>query len=532
MHIVECFIEAGGFDYNLIRGGISVYIWNLARKFKQHGHKVSVVTAANGQIPYLKSKYHLKELNYKHQYVLPLVLDQAIWKNHPAQVDISLSTKAFQVEIDGVEFYFLSNEYLDMYPASCFPPYESKGKELGFFKPIVYQVDAIEFIKQYFKNEKCYLHAHEPYYQYLFPLAFRDDNLKAMISTVQSNMPINKKIYRPKLEKILSLLGISVDLDQYMDKLDEQDPEVIKMRKTLPITHLFYNYDDKKYINFYSLMLDHSDKIDFLSEGHLEFYTSFANTPFEFFFKKLKVSHFVEKKREKLFVGWCGTSDEWLSKAPDKSGRKKTLDALGLKDNLPTFYHNARFAINHKGQYELMQAIDRFLSAGGEANFIVRCLCSKGIEFPYFHEVKNKFPHNVYLEWETKAVETLMRHVSASDFCIFPSKFEMDTFLIAQGEAMFFGLVPIATNQKGMQHWNHHLPIEHLEATGFALKRSFEENDQQLVAEIVDRIRDAIALKQDAAETYVKLSNNSKELAKKYSWEHAAQAHLDAFRSI
>ena len=124
MHIIECFIEASGFDDNLVRGGISNYIWNLAKEFVEKGHKVSVISAANGQIDYLSDHYPLVKLDYSYTYRLPLALDPHIWKGFSATVYMDLVTSAYKLTHHGVDYYYLSNNMLDQFPETCFPPYE------------------------------------------------------------------------------------------------------------------------------------------------------------------------------------------------------------------------------------------------------------------------------------------------------------------------------------------------------------------------------------------------------------------------
>ena len=54
MNIIECHFEFGGFDDHLVRGGISVYLWNLCRQFRAAGHRVTALTAAHGLLPELR----------------------------------------------------------------------------------------------------------------------------------------------------------------------------------------------------------------------------------------------------------------------------------------------------------------------------------------------------------------------------------------------------------------------------------------------------------------------------------------------
>ena len=51
VNIIECHFEFGGFDDQLVRGGISVYMWNLCRQFSPSGHAVTGLTAGHGLLP-------------------------------------------------------------------------------------------------------------------------------------------------------------------------------------------------------------------------------------------------------------------------------------------------------------------------------------------------------------------------------------------------------------------------------------------------------------------------------------------------
>lgn len=528
MHIVECYFEASGFDHRLLRGGIAVYIWNLAQKFVAAGHQVSVVTATNGRLDELRSRYPLQPLPYQHRYTLPLRLDPRVWKEQ-AEHDIALDTRAYKLRLEGIDLYFLDNEMLRLYPDTCYPPYESKGRDIGFHKPLAFQVDAVQFIRQQFEGEDIVLHAHEPYYQYLLPLAFKDDARMRVVSTVQSNMPVNKKVYKPKVQRLLQLLEVQADLDAYDDALPPGDGLSPEMQHTLARTHLHYTYPEG-YLPLLAPVLQHSDLVDFLSPGQMQFYSTFADTPFEPLFRQLAISKLIERNAHKFFVGWCAIADRWHRFDADSVDRAAVLRGLGLDPARPTFYHNARYAVEHKGQVELMRAVEAVLQEGADANFIIRCISGTGIPDPYFHAVKARFPHNIHLDWSLVSEETLMRYAATADFGLFPSKFEMDTFLIAQGESMLCGAVPIATVQQGTRHFEHSRPLHDPAATGFALPRSFAENDDVLVQALVQRLREAMHIFRAEPHTYRRLARNARDVASRFTWEMAAQAHLQAFQ--
>jgi glycosyltransferase involved in cell wall biosynthesis len=533
VHIIETYFDVCGFDHRLVQGGTSVYLWNLSRSFAALGHRVSVVTPAHGWLDGIRQFHDVTELSYVDEYPLVFPLDTRVWRGFPEQASIPLRTTAHHVRIEGVDLYFLSNELLDQLPDTFYPPYGAKGNDLVFFKPLAFQVDSVRFIREWFAGDRAVVHTHEPYYHYLIPAALRDDPDKLVVSTVQSNMPITKMVYRPEVDALLNFLGA----DAALPTLDSPPwtPLDDAMSQYQQRTHLHYEYPPD-HVAVFALVAENADLVDFLSPGHLDFYSTFADTPFERLFGRLSISDTVARNAHKSFVGGCALSDWWLATPPATVDREKVRAELGLDPSLPTFYHNARYAVHHKGQVELMRAIDEVLSDGLPANFIVRALSGTGIDDPYFHDVVRRHRGRVYLEWERVPEERVFAYAASSDFCLFPSKFEMDTFLIAQGEAMACGSVPVATAQYGMAHFNHvadplHGPRRD-QATGFAVNRSFVEDDDLLVAALVDRIRAAVRLLREQPDEYHRLSANAVATAREFTWERCARQHLAAFEPL
>ncbi|WP_034591017.1 glycosyltransferase [Hamadaea tsunoensis] len=545
MHIIETYFECGGFDHRLIQGGTSVYLWNLARSLARQDHRVSIVAPAHGRLDDLRRLHDVEDLDYSDRYRLPLVLDRRTWREGFAdEIDMNLTTTAHRLRLDGVDLYFLSNEMLDRLPDRMYPPYESKGNDLVFFKPLVYQVDSIRFIRHRFADERAIVHAHEPFYHYLMPAAFRDDPTKLMVSTVQSNMPITKSVYRPEVETLLAFLGTPVELPP----VDPPPPADLAVPGAYQqLTHLHYEYPPD-HVRIHDLVAEHADLVGFLSAGQQRFQSDLADTPFEQVFRRLPVADVVRRNAYKHFEAGCAVGDAWtasrgaLARAARSSvsdfgtvDRAAVLTGLGLDPALPTFFHNARFAVHHKGQIELIRAVGRVLDEGAEANFILRCLSDFGLH-PLFDEVAARHPGRLYVETARIDDKQLMQYAAAADFCVFPSKFEMDTFLIAQGEAMAAGAVPIATAQLGMAHYGHvadPLTGPHAAtATGWAVGRSFAEDDPLLVAALVDRIHGAIRLWHDDPAAYARLSVNAVANARQFTWERCARRHLAAFEPL
>ncbi|MFF9587390.1 glycosyltransferase [Streptomyces achromogenes] len=525
MHIIETYFECCGFDHTFLQGGTSVYLWNLSRTFAARGHRVSIVTPAHGRLDDLRRRYEVEDLPYEDTYTLPVALDPRVWQGFPAQAELALRTTAHRIRLAGVDLYFLANEYLNQLPDTFYPPYSAKGRDLVFFKPLVFQVDSVRFLRGWFGGEKAVVHAHEPYYHYLLPAALRDDPAKLVVSNVQSNMPIAKKVYRPEVERLFELLGVDVKLPDPEPETDA--PAAIVQYQQL--THLHYTYPPD-HVAIYELTAEHADLIDFLSPGQLDFYAGFRDTPFEALFRRLPIADVVRRNAHKMFVGGCAISDQWLAWDPAGVDRAQVLGGLGLDPALPTFFHNARYAVHHKGQTELMRAVDRVLSEGLAANFVIRCISGNGIDDPFFHEVAARHPGRLHFEWERVEEAQVFSYAAASDFALFPSKFEMDTFLIAQGEAMAVGAVPIATDQRGMEHFRHADGPD--TATGFAVNRSFAEDDDLLTDALARRIRQAAALWSDDPGRYRELSERAAAVARVFTWDHCADLHLAAFTGL
>ncbi|UAA39736.1 glycosyltransferase [Paraneptunicella aestuarii] len=543
MRILEVYLECGGYDYQLIKGGISVYTWNLSNALLQVGkeqaspepvEEVAILTAMHGQQAYLQEKHGLVELDYEHQWQMRIDADPAIWgseyKVAGQQIKLDLTTKAYRLDKGDVSIYILSNHILDLYPDTYYPPYESKGKDIGFFKPLVFQAEVIHFIRHYFAEQKWIVHAHEPYYQYLIPPAFQHDDSKLVISTVQSNMPINKKVYLPKVISLCEQLDIAIEPEQFVDDFPAT-PFNQCLLDYLPFTHLNYPYPDD-YVNLFALCVEYSDKVDFLSEGHLEFYSQFYGTAFRPLFTQLRIGELVAANQHKFFVGGCAISDSWLQKDFSVYSREQTLQTLGLNPALPTFFHNARYAPNHKGQVELVLAVERFLAAGNQANFILRCVSGSGIPDQRFHELATNYSDKVVLRWEMQAEDELMAMAAASDFALFPSKFEMDTFLIAIGEAMLAQCVPIASEQLGMKHWWQCEQFsEGHPATGFSVIRSFREEDPELIESLLVSFEQSMTLFSDPV-ALQKQKAYAREHALTFTWQQSAKQHLAVMNEL
>ncbi len=202
-----------------------------------------------------------------------MVLDTRVWQGFPEQADLALRTTAHRIRLEGVDLYFLANDYLNRLPDTFYPPYSAKGRDLVFFKPLVFQADSVRFLRGWFGDEKAVVHTHEPYYHYLLPAALRADPTKLVVSNVQSNMPIAKKVYGPEVARLFELLGVDVELPA-----PEPEPDVpAALVQYQQLTHLHYTYPPD-HVALYELTAEHADLIDFLSPGQLDFYAA-SGTP-------------------------------------------------------------------------------------------------------------------------------------------------------------------------------------------------------------------------------------------------------------
>ncbi|MEV0194075.1 glycosyltransferase [Kitasatospora purpeofusca] len=536
MHIVKFAFESLGFDVRLMRGGLASLVWNLAQEFADQGHRVSVITPAHGCLDHLRAHYDLEELDHADQHTVPLILDPDVWPGHPAELELHLTTRAHRLRHEGVDIYLLSDEYLDLLPERIYPARASEGSDLAFFKPLVFQVSGLRFLRAHLDldAEPAVVQAYEPYYHYLLPPVLRDDPRFLVVSTLASNMPINQQIHRPQLERLLDLFDTTADLDALTDR-PPLGTLARAMAAHLPATHLTEPATTDG-IGYFALIAANCDLLDFLTPGQLDFYSTFRDTPFEQAFQHLTVQRIVRRSAERQFVGGCAVPDSWLAREPADNDREQILTALGLDPQLPTFYHVARFSPHHKGQVELFRAIDTALTADPDINVIVRCAVAAGgdnvlsaVGDPYFQEVADRHPGRIRLDWAMAGEDVLHQEAVAADFCLFPSKFELDSFLIAQGQLMACGAVPIGTAQEVTTHYRHHLPREHPDATGFAVPRSFTEDDPLLTAALTERILEAARIhRQDPAE-YRRLSDNARALARRFTWRKAATTRLATF---
>jgi glycosyltransferase involved in cell wall biosynthesis len=523
--IVECDFEFTGFDDHLVKAGTSVYLWNLCRQFQAAGHRVTGLTPAHGLLGRLRKRYEVSTLDWQYSADIPVRLDPAIWPEFAGQAIVPVTATAHRIDIGGVQIIFLSGGLLDDYPDSFYPPRELEGHSLGFLKPLIFQVVATRFLAD--MPIGTVLHMHEPAYHYLILAALRGCGL-VTVSTVQTNMPVNTKVYEPEVSTLTSFLGGDPGVTAGLT-----DPPVPPaLREFLPAALL---YDDRperpghNYISLLGLVARCADALDFLSEGQLDHALTQAGGPFEQVFGGFSARRVLLDRKDRLFVGGCAIGDEWLDLQRSDSRRKQTLTSLGLDPALPTVYHNARYTVQHKGQQELFRAIARLLGEGERFNALLHCLAPQPPADPDMALLVSRYPALVRIVTGPMTQAELTEWALASDLCLFPSKFEMDTFLMAMGEAMAAGAVPIATAQQGMRHFGHAFDLTDPAATGLALPRSFQINDPVLTEALCDGLRRMLHMMRAEPARFEAMRDRSVAVARQFSWRQTADRFAEIF---
>ncbi|MFI9151601.1 HAD hydrolase family protein [Streptomyces sp. NPDC053367] len=535
MHIIAFSFECGGFDNRLMRGGLSPLVWNLCREYAARGHRVSLVTPAHGRLDALRERFDLQQLDDPVTDTVPLVLDPKVWPEQPPTVDLRLTTTVHRMRLDGVDVHFLSSEYLDLLPDRLYPPPGLEGRDLAHFKPLVFQVDGLRFVRRALAGEPAVVHGFEPYYHYLLPAALAGDPRFRTVSTVAANAPITQKVYRPQVERLLALLGADTcGLDALDGPPPAEDSPTAVMARALAGTRLHTEYGPD-HVGLFPLVAEYADLLDFVSPGQLRYYTTFQDTPMEALFSTLPVARRLREQSHKLLAGGCAVADSWLARDPGAVDRDAVLRRLGLDPSRPVFYHAARYAVHHKGQLELMRAVEDVLATDPEVSFLIRCTAGGGTDGPgtvanaAFQAIADRHPGQVRLDWQLADEDTLFPEAAVADFCVFPSKFELDGFLIAQAEAMACGAVPIGTAQRVTSHFGHDRPAGDPDATGFSVRGSFRDDDPGLAAALADRIREAVAVHRTAPDTYARLSANARRVGRSFTWARSAETRLAAY---
>ncbi|HEV2450426.1 MAG TPA: glycosyltransferase [Streptosporangiaceae bacterium] len=531
MHIIECDFEFSGFDDHLVKAGTSVYLWNLCQQFRLAGHRVTGLTPAHGLLGRLREQHEITDLAWRYSASVPVPLDPRIWPGFDGRASIAVEVAAHRLEIDGVEIILLSGGGLDEYPSSFYPPAALEGRSLSFFKPLIFQLAAARFLAEE-AAPGTVVHLHEPAYHYLIPAALAGRGL-VTVSTVQTNMPVNTKVYGPEVRAVLSFLGADPSITDGLT-----DPPVpAGLREFLPAALLHEEHPTlpgHDYLSLLGLVARSADALDFLSTGQLDHALTQADSPFEELFRSFSARRELLARRDRLFVGGCAIGDDWLNLRRgagwrSAGRRERTLTALGLDPALPSIYHNARYTVQHKGQQEMFRALLYLLDDGERFNALLHCLAPSPPHDPDIDALVRRYPGQVRIETRPMTQPELMDWATASDLCLFPSKFEMDTFLMAMGEAMAAGAVPVATAQQGMRHFGHAFDLGEPGATGLALPRSFRVDDPVLTEAICAGVRQMLHLMRTEPGRFEALREQAVEVARQFSWRQTAHRFLEIF---
>ncbi|MGC9669652.1 glycosyltransferase [Planosporangium sp. 12N6] len=530
MHIVECHFEFSGYDDHLVKAGTSVYLWNLVRQFRDRGHRVTAVTASHGLLPRLRGTHELIDLGWERTERIPVRLDPAVWPSHPGEVTLTVTARAWRMTIDGIDIVLLDGDLLSNHPDSFYPPRRLEGEDLAYLKPLAFQVLAARYLTDRVESDAV-VHLHEPVYHYLLPAALSARGF-TVVSTVQTNLPVNSQVYGPQTRRLLAHLGVDPGAaDGLADPPLDGDLHRA-MRAYLPRTLLYSDGPGgpgADYVSVLALVVRTAAAMDFLSEGQLEHAVTQGGTPFEQLFRELAVRRELVAHRDRLVVGGCAIGDEWHTVERSPRRRWATLTGLGLDPQLPTVYHNGRYQIEHKGIRELLRGLRLLLDGGVRANVLVHLLSPGPIVDEDLAALTRDHPDLVRTSDAPMTSAELMDWATAADVCVFPAKFEMDTFLMAQGEAMAAGAIPLATAQLGTRHFGHAFDLADSAATGLALPRSFRVDDRLLAAAIHDGLRrlvDLVAADDPLAAT---LRARSVATARQFTWGRVAERFLAVF---
>ena len=536
MHVIECYFEFGGFDEYLVKGGISVYLWDLCRHLRRRGIRVSALTPSHGQLERLRKHGDLLSLDWHDNFSVQVPLDPGVWTHHTSPT-LHFDTQAYELNVEGISVVVLDDPLLSTHPDTYYPPYSLKGNDLSFLKSLYFQIVATRYLIAHASDDTV-VHMHEPFYHYLMPIALRDAGIRT-VSTVQSNMPVNKKVYGQEVCHLLRFLGASESSLSTLDQLRDppcDTPLETTMRAVLPSMKLNFEYPnnpDRFYLPILALTTLGADAVDFLSPGQLEHVTTQAGTALEQLFSHLAVRNILRLHPEKLVVGGCAIGEPWRHVETDPGRRIRVLTELGLDPTLPGVYHNSRYAPDHKGQREMARGIRRVLETGRRFNVLLHCLSATGICDRVLTDLAVDFPDLVRLEDRPMSRMELEDWAISADICLYPSKFEMDTFLLGMGEAMCCGEIPVATNQAGMRHFGHRDDPLHVPgATGLAIPRSFRYNDESLTQSICDALRralDVVELHPDQAQV---LRTAARDRARTFSWNDVAARFHQIFDDV
>ncbi|GAA4958753.1 glycosyltransferase [Actinoplanes utahensis] len=530
MHIIECHFECTGFDHRLVRAGTSVYLWNLVRQFRDRGHRVTTLTASHGLLPALREQFRVTDTGWRLTGKITIPLDPDKWPDHPRTVVVDGSAAAYRMVVEGIEVILIENDMLDTHSASLYPPEDAEGRDLTYLKPLVFQFLAARYLAGRDTTDTV-VHLHEPVFHHLLPAALSAQGYR-VVSTVQTNLPVDTKVYAPAVRALLRDLGADPSVADGLEDPPLDSPLQRAMRAYLPRTRLHRDDPGRPghdRVSALALVTRSAAAVDFLSEGQLEHVLTQGGTPFAQLFADLAVRRVLHGHIDRMTVGGCAIGDEWLAVERTPQRRRRTLTGLGLDPALPTIYHNGRYSVEHKGLRELFQAVRRLLDAGRRFNVLFHVLTPHILHDADLDALARDHPELVRVRTGAVRPAHLIDWAASSDLCVFPAKFEMDTFLMAMGEAMAAGAVPVATAQQGMRHFGHAFRLDDPTATGLAVRRSFRVADPELTAAVHDGLAHMLDLVHAGSPLIETLRARAVATARQFTWSNAADRFLEIF---
>lgn len=169
------------------------------------------------------------------------------------------------------------------------------------------------------------VHLHEPVFHHLLPAALSASGFR-VVSTVQTNLPVNTSVYGPAVRSLLRQLGADPAVAEGLSDPPLDSHLHRAMRVFLPQTRLYRDNPGPDYVSVLGLVTRSADAVDFLSEGQREHALTQAETPFAQLFRTLSVHRELAARANQLTVGGCAIGAH-ADTAPTTVGHE-LLDAV------------------------------------------------------------------------------------------------------------------------------------------------------------------------------------------------------------
>jgi glycosyltransferase involved in cell wall biosynthesis len=469
-------------------GSVGFVIWETVNhvKDKYPNQEIVIPLPLSGQLENLKEKFIVnRRPEYDFSYTIPFTLNKDIWSDPGFPDSIHIKTEVYEIIQNDISIILFSNDFANSCSKILYPFFDTKGKDIYFYKQLLYQVDCFNFITAYKKGTPKIVHIHDLNNGYLMSaLLSTDKTVKSMISIIDSKM-FEQAIYEPLLIDICKTYG--VDLSIRKNQNVSYLPEIISYGDGIPEfstgTYIYKNYLLPQHLAY-----TYADFVTADSPGHFQFITSYKDVELSDFYKEeiaplanplIQSGHFRPVPLG-LYEEWFKVFDSLQDVTVDK------YDGF-------TFLHNARFDPFHKGQFELFEAIDELCSKHSNIKFILSIVVFSPDTVEELKKMEQKFPGQVEIvddiligkrKMTKKDLAMLMKR---SDFTIAPSKNSLESFCFAIGECMLFGNIPLISDQLPLQHWLVEYPADIRDELSLPNVNGNEKNDR-LVKAIVDKI--------------------------------------------